>query len=612
MKKALSILFLLCLCSGLFAYTYYIKDSQISIEVGKNAVHTVNEEYTFNFMAPMHGFYRYIPTDYSQNHAKVINPSCSDRYSYENEDGYFIMKIGSESSVNEGLKDYEITYSYDLGADRNQGYDEFYFNILGSDWEVPVEHVSFSIFVPCKAEEAKIWLTKGRYGSSSNGSYTVYEKSNGILISGEAFGFSPYEALTLRIQLPDGWYQGAREPWDKRDLMRVVNPVVSIILLGMAIILWSMYGHDRIPIVSSKFEPPEGMSPLAVGYLVDEKVDDKDLTAMFFYWADKGFITISEKKKDSFVFTKIADLPEDTPSFEKTLFYGMFRKRDEVTLDNLKNENFYEVLTNVKLEVLLYFRKDRALVSGKSRALNVLFTVLSMVPGFLLMATHAAYEFAEEVCFAMIPATIVGVLIVNILLMSLFRKWYSRKSNGLFILFTLFAWVVYTAIMLGIELSCNVSGLGQVFVSTVCSGLIALFAQIMPRRSEYGHKLFEEVLGYRQFIDMVSMSELTMMIDSDPEYYYHVLSYAIALGLENKWAKKFESVSTVQPHWYYSARPMDVYFYSRMSTRMMVAVKAAAIPANIKNSGRVGGVGGGFNIGGFAGGGFGGGGGRAW
>jgi len=120
-------------------------------------------------------------------------------------------------------------------------------------------------------------------------------------------------------------------------------------------------------------------------------------------------------------------------------------------------------------------------------------------------------------------------------------------------------------------------------------------------------------LGYREFIDKVEIDQLKMMIDQDPDFYYHVLSYAVVLGLENKWAKKFDGMIVNPPTWYSGYNAFDVYLMSRMASNMIRSIPVNSMPkSSISGSAgsRVGG--GGFHSSGFSGGGFGGGGGHAW
>lgn len=49
---------------------------------------------------------------------------------------------------------------------------------------------------------------------------------------------------------------------------------------------------------------------------------------------------------------------------------------------------------------------------------------------------------------------------------------------------------------------------------------------------------------------MVEADKLKALIDEDPEYYYHNLSWAIAFGLEDKWARKFKDLFSKKIPWY--------------------------------------------------------------
>lgn len=617
MKKFVVFLVLLSLCFFAFA-DYYIESASIDVTVGKNAVHGIEENYVFNYRTPQHGFYRYIPVDYSYLdnpvHAKIGKVSCSDTCSVSTEDGWYVMQIGSSSKQIEGLKDYSISYTYDLGADKNSGYDEFYLNLWGSDWEVPAVELNFSVYVPASSSDYSVWITRGRYGSTDSVEFYVKETEQGSVITGTCSALHSGEAVTIRVQLPEGFYQGARQPWDYRGVMRAAALIVSSILLVLSAFVWVTEGRDPVPIISAKFNSPENMSPMAVGYLVDGSVDDRDITSMLFYWADKGYIEIEEPSKNKFVFIHKKNIPASSSKAEQTLFYGLFNcsKTDSVTLKQLQNGNFYEKMQTAKVQQVAYFRKDRALTSKKCNLLSGLFTLLSMVPVILHCCAVGLYEFAPDDVFGLFVLGLLFTAVFNVALAGLFRKWYVRKSNTLFVLILCALSVLY--ISSGVGLASLFSDISPVLSGycLLCGVLISFFARIIPKRSEYGRKLFEDVLGFREFIEKVSMSELVMMIDKDPQYYYHVLSYAIALGLEDKWAKKFEVVGTPAPQWYRGVSPMDIYFCSKLSSNMRTAFKEAAVPAQVKNSGHVGGVGGGFNIGGFAGGGFGGGGGRAW
>ncbi len=620
---------------AVFASDYYIESYNLAIEVGNNAVHKIQEKIDFVFQTPRHGFYREIPYDYTSYNgveASVTNLQCSEPFETEHENGYLVMQIGSADTTVYGSKSYTISYDYDLYADTNDGYDEFYFNLLGGGWECPVLEFSFSVLIPyvpgydlSEILQDNVWISRGAYGSTSVVKYSVKFLSDGsALIWGSASNFSPYEALTLRVQLPDSWYKNAHTPWDYRNIFAIITPVVSLLLLVLAAWVWIQYGRDPVPIVLARFEAPEGLSPLLVGYLADKVANDKDIISMLFYWADKGLLSITEEEKDKFSFKKLKEIEQyaiesstNIPFFEVQLFNGFFKHcavGESVDFKDLEKSNFFECMTNVKARVPSFFKKEKSLTSPKSEVLAAIFAFIATIPLLCFFFRLSLCEFPPDVSYIALGIAIILPLLNAGVFHLLFRKWYIRTSNVISVIFSIVVSVLGLMILSAVGTAVvGDAVMVQAIVAVVSSALISLLASIMPRRSAYGNKMLEQVLGYREFIEKVELSVLRMLINDDPLLYYHVLSYAVVLGLENSWADKFKEITIPPASWYNGPSAFDAYYISRMASRMAHVVPASIIPktSSSPNPGsRVGGSS--FGGSGFAGGGFGGGGGRAW
>ena len=159
MKRIVLAVLLLVVClSFAFAADYYIKNYDVKITVGNNAVHHIEETLDVYFEGPHHGIVREIPLDYRDYNEKIVakvrSLSCNDDYETDHDNGYLIMKIGSADRTLRGDVRYVITYDYDLGADYNDGYDLFYMNIIGTSWECPINNVTFSVVLPYVQSEA--------------------------------------------------------------------------------------------------------------------------------------------------------------------------------------------------------------------------------------------------------------------------------------------------------------------------------------------------------------------------------------------------------------------------------------------------------------------------
>ena len=642
-RTVLSILFLVVCLFSVFATDYYIKNYDVKINVGNNAVHHIEETIDVYFEGPHHGIVREIPRDYRDYNenivAKVRNLSCNDEFETDSDNGYLIMKIGSEDRTYRGDVRYVITYDYDLGADYNDGYDLFYMNIIGTSWECPIEKVTFSITLPYVENEAfgseqgffdyilhHTYFTKGSYGSTSGiDEATLDTLSDGnLIIEGSASELRSYEGVTVKIDLPDNWYTGARVPWDFRPAMKIVSPVVSILIAVLAAVIWLILGKDTMPIIVARFQAPEGFSPLQVGYVADNSVDDKDVISMLFFWADQGLLSIEEKKGNKYEFTKRKNIMDyavesgrNVPEFERTLFDGFFkgcRIGDKISFKDLEKNNFYETIQKTKSATKGFFSKDKSLYDTKSKAASIIMSILAFIPLLLGTMRIGLYENNDGMFLFFLVVCVVLFLLNFGQFYTLFAKWYLRKSNIFAVLIrTLIpAAACFLLCMVEIMIS-NDTSIVQNIITVVSSSAVAVFAAATQRRSKYGNKILEEILGYREFIEKVEIDQLKMLIKDDPNLYYHVLSFAVVLGLENKWAKKFDGMIVNPPVWYTGYDAFDVYCMSRMASRMNRSIPLASIPkSSISGSpgSRIGG--GGFGSSGFSGGGFGGGGGHAW
>ncbi len=106
----------------------------------------------------------------------------------------------------------------------------------------------------------------------------------------------------------------------------------------------------------------------------------------------------------------------------------------------------------------------------------------------------------------------------------------------------------------------QVLGWGSMFDSPgllIAAGILALiivflFARIMTAKSLKGVRTKVEILGFQEFINRVDADRLQRM---PPDTFEKFLPYAMALGIENRWAKAFQGITQNQPTWYVGPTP---------------------------------------------------------
>ncbi len=147
--------------------------------------------------------------------------------------------------------------------------------------------------------------------------------------------------------------------------------------------------------------------------------------------------------------------------------------------------------------------------------------------------------------------------------------------------------------------------------------LLILFAWLMKAPTPRGREVMDEAEGFKMYLSVAEKEQLDKTHEPDltVERFEQLLPYAIALGVENQWGRKFENAlaksmteaSTYHPAWYAGAGSVAPFsprnFTSEMGKSFSSAISSASTPPG-SSSGSGGG--------GSAGGGGGGGGGGGW
>jgi uncharacterized membrane protein len=146
-------------------------------------------------------------------------------------------------------------------------------------------------------------------------------------------------------------------------------------------------------------------------------------------------------------------------------------------------------------------------------------------------------------------------------------------------------------------------------VSIICAVLaaLAIFAigRLLTATSLKGARTIVQIKGFQEFMNRVDADRLKRM---PPDTFEKYLPYAMALGVEHRWAKNFEGIVQNPPTWYQGTSPgmfNSIYFVNSLGFMSQTATAAfvSAPRASSSSSGWSGGGGGGFSGGGFGGGG---------
>jgi len=562
------ILFLLSLsillCGGITAFAeeghpyapYYFTHYDVNINVREDNTLEVTEKIDAYFNEERHGIYRTIPTlntvrradgTVTSIRARVKDIRVSENYSVDRDLDYCSIQIGEEDSTVTGDHSYTISYQYILGEDKNEGFDEFYYNIIGDRWDTYIDEVSFTITMPKEFDGSLVGFSTGEYGTVGTG--TVEYAVDGNVISGRLTeGLAPYNALTIRTQLPDGYFY-INKPLYYAKLAALV--AIPLIALAVVLVLWSKFGRDKKVVKVVEFYPPEGMSSADVAYWYNGAIDNKSLVPLLIELANEGYIEINEKdthsKHSDFEIRRLKQSYSGPDRSKWIFFNGLFKYPGSkiVREDDLK-EKFYVTLAEICKEY--NSTQNRTKVFNKKSLLMRMAGWLISIAGILLTLFLSALIIggAEKTIF-----TAVGVII------------------------------------------------------GICAFVLSFFIR---QRTDEGHQILQKIEGFKLFLETAEKERLETLVEDNPKYFYNILPYAYVLGVSDKWISKFEGIAIEPAEWYTSSHPFNtIMFYHFINSTIQSSTRAMTSVPESQSSG--GGFSGG---GGFAGGGVGGGGGGSW
>ncbi|MBN2559105.1 MAG: DUF2207 domain-containing protein, partial [Clostridia bacterium] len=530
---------------------YSIAAYDVGIKVSSENTYETKETITADFEIPKHGIYRSIPMRYEGQKTGISNIYVSEQYTQSKSNGELILKIGDPDITLTGLKKYVIAYEFDMGGDQNDGFDLFYFNIIGTGWDTFIENVKFEIELPVAVSTEDVSFYTGAAGNSYQA--TVHHVIEGTRITGFVPILGPNEGLTVRIVLPEDTF-AVKSMKGKPVLFSSASWIICLLLMLFAWHIWNSKGRDPALYPSVQFEPPENMTPAEAGYVIDGIIDNKDITSLIFHWAEKGFIDISESGKNEFLFVRKKE-PETSNDYETFMFHRLFEYgRDGwVSTNDLKQE-FYEDIPLVKAQIMEKYEGGRSLFTKESKIWSRIVFLLSALPLFLLTLTLMEGLPPPELFFST-AFTAVVMLVVGGVMVHAMKKWniYTRLARisriVMFAIMTAVFFAVCFVFAFTIEEAFSPFYHSMAFIvaealrTALATFTLLAFSAAIIKRTEFGHGLLEHLLGLRNFIKEAEMDKLKQMIDKDPEYFYSILPYAIVLGLENSWARKFEGIT---------------------------------------------------------------------
>lgn len=518
-------------------------------------------------------------------------------YDVKIEDNSFItIDIGSYAIKTGKNETYCITYDY-LISNSYVNKNVLSLNPIGFGNDCEIKSATVKLILPKGYVSAKRWEGNTKEWDTN---FVADTLENGrTVLTTSATNLNKFEGITFDIAFESG---SIHAYFDFTPYWFVIAAAAVLVIL----IVLKLFVFNKItltPIVN--FEAPEGMDPLMMGKLIDNKVNSEDVTALIFYWADKGYLKINLDNKDNPTLIRIKNLPETATKYEKIVFNGLFKKGDMIKTSELTNV-FYRTFEMAKAEVN---SSAKGLHSSVSMGVSILFAVLGgllvgvapLLLGFTTVSSRLTYILGF---IAIIPALVLYAFSETV---KYNRLKHKSKKNALYIFLLTLGILACAGIFVLIIPSSLLPIIPKVLLCALSFAISAVSVLLISRTQEYNEKL-NHIVGFKNFITAAEKDRLEALLESDPQYYYHVLPYAQVLNVSDIWEDKFKGITVPPPAWATSSS-FDVFDFIILNSLIRHSSRSLStrMVSRPSSSGRSGG-GGGF--GGHSGGGFGGGGSR--
>lgn len=592
-------------------YKFEVSGYDITFDVAANSSIKVTEDITIKYQGyESTGFIRDIPVNggvqvRNVEVKKIDNSGLTEVwYDVYHEGADFLsVDIGDSSNKFGKSERYLLTYDYNItNGVVNDGMLSV--NPVGFGWNTPLYDVTVKTILPDGFISSACYV--GPKGTSLT--YNGYEMKteNGKKVITAAFDGLDGAGVTFDLTFE----KGAIKSYTDFSPYYYVLGAVAVLAVMILLKVFVFNKNKLMPVVN--YSAPNDMDPLLMGKLIDNRVNEEDITSLIYYWAGKGYIKINlDDKNDPALIRVMRELPEPCTPHERVIYNGLFRNRDLVRPSMLKN-NFYKVAESA---TSIVNRNTKGLYDTVSIGVSVLFAVLGglilgLVPA-LIGFTAISHKLLSFVPFiSLVPALVIYAFAEGLVFN---RHKYGKGKFYLMAAGLVLACAVFCAAYV-FFLPENIMGVGAKIVLFIVSSLIFAFSvSLINRTKDYTDKL-NEIIGFKQFIQLAEKDQLEAMLEEDPQFYYHILPYAQVLGVTDIWENKFEGITVAPPDWL-AGDMLTTYFEFRVINSVMrssMQSMRAGMVSRPSSSGANGGgrFGGGGGHGGFSGGGFGGGGGR--
>ncbi len=416
--------------------------------------------------------------------------------------------------------DYTVTLQYSLPTLLTRDGEQLVLTLpILSRFSYPIEALELTVTLPGEVTSRPEFIS-GYHQQDTDLLIGHSVSGNTITCTAQEI-LKDHETLVMVLQVEDAMFPGALQ--EKALYSTFDGAALCLAVLAILYYLLTLFPkfHKR----SRSYCAPEGISAGEVGTCLTGQ--GTDLTMMVMTWAQAGYILMELDLKGRVLLHKRMEMGNERSQFEIHCFQSLFHKR--TTVDGT---GYHYALLCRKLQHKSPLLRQLFLPnSGNPKIFRILCCAAAGCSGISL-----AIFMADSAVWQVLLALLLGACCVGAgyLIQSGGKCLPLREKQPFWIS------LVCGGIWLLIGMIAGCTSVMPMVLFQFAAGLAAAFG---GRRSELGSRSVSQLLGLRRYMLQADTVELQRLLQVNPNYFYELAPYALAMGVDRQFARRFGKIA---------------------------------------------------------------------
>ena len=301
--------------------------------------------------------------------------------------------------------------------------------------------------------------------------------------------------------------------------------LLLVLFAFLALAYWLIFLRNLPHWPTSRSLPPDGYNAGELSSLLH--LQGIQLHLMIFSWAQLGYLIIRLDPNGRVTLYRQMDMGNERSAFEQRCFKQLFGRRGLVDTGSSRYAELVRLVKRSKPNMM-------PLMHPHSGNLFV-FRFLAAAAG-AFCGVSIGIGLSADAASPLLWAVILGML-------AMCSGWYiqgwvlcvfSPEKRKL--------WLIALLCAGWLALGSLASALGSGFVLVLGQLLAGLLFAFGGRRTPAGKQTVNEVLGLRKYLKTIPHEQLRAICAANPEYFHRMLPYALALGVDGAFVKRFHKL----------------------------------------------------------------------